>query len=114
MLKYISRPPVDDFGLEPSGIWYSATLASGTATSLTVPGVSRRLKAIIKIGGSSSVWLSINGTAAVPAGASFASTTSEIINPNINFSREVKAGDVLSFITSGTNIDVSVSFYTYG
>lgn len=114
MLKYISKNPVDDFGLQTSGVLYSATLASATATSITVPGLSQRLKMVVKIDGSSSVWMAVNNTASVPAGSSFAQTTSELINPGINFCREVVAGQSISFITSGTNVPVSISFYTYG
>ena len=105
------------FGLQISDTNYSATLAASTATPLTVPltvtelgqsyGTAKaRLIAIITSDPGSSVWVANNGTAAVPAGGSFASTTSAL-NPA---ALEVKVGDVLSFISAGTP-SVSVRFY---
>ena len=106
------------FGLQFSDTKYSALIAEATDTSLTVPtgttigsGHSTntlRLLAIFSYEPGASVWVALNGTAAVPAGAAFASTTSEL-NP---VARSVSAGDVLHFITpdsGGSN--VGVTFY---
>ena len=53
----------------------------------------------------SQVWVADNATAAIPVGASFASTTSEL-NPS---ARVVNAGDVVHFFTpdsGGANVSV--------
>ena len=109
---------VNGFGSPFSDTIYTAALAAATATALTIPG-----KASIGMGSATSykntylavfsyapaakVWVANNATAAVPGGAAFAASTSEL-NP---ISKKVKAGDVLSFIcTAGA--DVSVALYS--
>lgn len=111
---YISQQPVDDFGLNFSDLRYSATLASATDTTLTVPSKASRYKAVIKIEPDAVVWMAIGATAAVPVGATFAAVSSEMITGNTPLCREVKAGDVLHFISASTNRDVSVVFYAIG
>ena len=59
-----------------------------------------------------SVWCALNATAAVPAGASFASTTSDLILGGEYYAREVKAGDVLHFIAPVAATSVSIQYYT--
>ena len=105
---WTARHPDDDFGLPFSNVKYSATLASSTDTSLTVPGSAQRWKALIKYETTEDVWVALNETAEVPAGGSFATTTSELLPA----CREVKAGDVLHFFATGTPV-VSVVFYSY-
>lgn len=97
------------FGLPFSDTNYSATITTGTATSLTVPGnsVCTVFLAIFSFTPGGSVYVANNETAAIPAGGSFASTTS-VLNPT---ARVCNAGDVLSFITADTSDDVQVSFY---
>lgn len=111
---YLSQQPVDDFGLPLSDIRYSATLASATDTTLTVPGKAPRYKVVIKVEPDAVVWFAIGATAAVPAGASFATVSSEMISGDTPLCREVKAGDVLHFISASSNRDVSVVFYAVG
>ena len=108
---YLSAQPVDDFGLNISALKQSATLATATDTVLTVPGDARRYKAVITVESGGDAWLANNQVAEVPAGATFASTTSELIVGGDKLAREVKANDVLHFITSGANVSVSVVFY---
>ncbi len=110
-VPYTALHQNDDFGLTMSNNLYSATLAASTDTTLTVPGSAPRFKALIKAETDAVVWLAVGATAAVPAGASFASVSSEMIPVNGYLCREFKAGDVLHFITAGTDIDVSVAFY---
>lgn len=110
---YLSQQPVDDFGLGFASLKYSAALAATTDTALTIPGNAPRYKAIIKVD-TNLVWVALNATAAVPAGTSFAATTSELIPDNEPLCREVKAGDVLHFFTATATTNVSVVLYALG
>lgn len=110
---YLSQQPVDDFSLRFASLKYSATLAVSTDTTLTVPADTRFYMALIKCEPSGSpVWVSVNAVAAAPAGASFASTTSELLD-TIRICREVKSGDVLHFFTAATGVNISVVLYAY-
>lgn len=106
-----SQRPVDDFGLPFSKTIYSADLAAATDTTLTVPSTAKYFKAVITVESGGDVWVALNATAAVPAGAAFASTTSELVNGSSHRCREVEAGDVIHFITASANTTVSVAFY---
>ena len=110
---YISQQPIDDFGLRFSNLLYNVTLTVSTDTTLVVPSTAQRFKVLIKIMEGARVWVALNNPAAVPAGATFASTNSELINGNL-FCREVRAGDVLHFITTDPSQDVSAAFYSLG
>lgn len=109
---YLSQQPIDDFGLRFSELKYSAALAATTDTAFTVPGNAPRYKAVIKV--KNNTWVASNATAAVPAGASFAATTSELIISAKPLCREVKAGDVLHFYTATASTDVSIVLYAIG
>jgi len=95
------------FGRVQSENKYSATITSLAAQTLTIPSNHAKWIAIFAYQDGSTVWVAVNGTAAIPAGATFAATTSER-NP---LSWEVKAGDVLSFITPDTDADIGVVLY---
>lgn len=112
MTTYIAQNPVDDFGQIFPTDNFSATLATSTNTALTVNGRSSVYKAVIKAGVDAIVYVALNKVAEVPAGASFAATSSEMIPVNGVLCREVKEGDVLNFITAGTGVDVSVSLFS--
>lgn len=109
---YLSQQPVDDFGLLFSKIHYSSTLGASADTALTVPSTAPRFKALIKVRSGVNVWVALNEAATVPAGNTFLATPSELINGTL--CREVKAGDVLHFITATASTDVSVVFYSVG
>jgi hypothetical protein len=94
------------FGLPFAKIKYDTTLLAGVEQLLTVPGPSSKYLAIFSIEPGTSIWVA-NNTTAVVAGAAFTATNSEL-NP---VAREVKATDVLHFITTNTNATVGVSFY---
>lgn len=111
---YLAQQPVNDFGLNFSDTRYSATLASATDTTLTVPSTAPRYKVVVKVEPDAVVWMAIGATAAVPAGGTFATVSSEMITGSTPLCREVKAGDVLHFISASTNRDVSVVFYALG
>lgn len=109
---------VNGFGLKFTDTAYSATLATSTATPLTVPGSgslgggktqTKNLWLVkFKYTYNADVWVANNATAAAPAGASFGATVSEL-NPE---AMVVEGGDVLSFISAGTAVNVSVTFWS--
>lgn len=117
---YTSQQPVNDFGLLFSNQKYSASLAATTDTPLVVPGYAGIYKAVIKVENNGLVWVAWQkaGTpsivAAVPAGSSFAATTSELVTDAKSLCREVASGDTLHFITATAGTDVSVVFYPLG
>lgn len=109
------------FGLVPSDTNYSVTLTVSTDTTLTVPSsvaigkqgpsVSSAAPislAVITSDPGTTIWVAMNTTAAVPAGATLAATSS-MMNPG---AIEVKGGDVIHIISSGTGVNVSVRFYS--
>lgn len=108
---YLAQQPVDDFGFRFADLKFSANLAASTDTTVTIPGDAPRYKAVMKVEQNGLVWVANNETAAVPAGATFAATNSELINDAKSLCREVKAGDVLHFITATANTEVSVVLY---
>lgn len=97
------------FGLMFAYDTFTATLVQGTAKTVTVPanGKFTHWIMICSYEDGSTVWVSNNNVAAVPAGSTFAASTSQL-KP---VGRWVSVGDVVSFITSDTTADVEVSFY---
>jgi hypothetical protein len=87
---------------------WSATLAATTDTTLTVPSDKASYIAVFEPSPGATIYVANGATAAAPAGASFASTTSEC-NPA---AREVSAGDVLHFFTPDTGSTMTVVFYS--
>lgn len=108
---YIAQQTIDDFGLRFADLKYSASLAATTNTTLTIPSNAPSYKAVMKVKENGIVWVALNKTAAVPAGATFAVTDSELINDAKSLCREVKAGDILNFYTATASTDVSVVLY---
>ncbi|MGE4118940.1 MAG: hypothetical protein AB7F29_13790 [Candidatus Nitrosocosmicus sp.] len=111
---YVAAYTVNDFGQSFASLKYSATLAATTDTTLTIPGSSPRFKALIKVEAGAQVWVALNATAAVPAGGTFAATTSELVTNATPLCREVRAGDVLHFYTATASTDVGVVLYATG
>ena len=100
---------------------YTATLAISTDTTLTVPSKAalgvpganvNKFIARIRVNGTKSVWFARNATAVVPAGASFAAASSELLVQSSGGDNGyyVLAGDVLHFISAAA-ADISVAFY---
>lgn len=89
---------------------YTASLINGSEQTITVPSDSAAYIASFSYQPGTVVWVANNATAAVPAGASFASAASSL-NPG---ARKVEAGDVLHLITATATAEVSVTFYAYG
>lgn len=113
-----------DFGQQYSDQIYSATLTAATNTMLPVPGGgamgalssfggannNNKVRAVIRTTGD--VWVAVNQTADVPAGASFAKDTSELVTNALEKSYDVVVGDQLNFFSkTGTTPSVSVAFY---
>lgn len=109
---------VNGFGAPFCDTIFTATLGAAAVTALTVPAkaalgmgsatsVKNTYLAVFSYAPGSKVWVANNETAAVPGGAAFAASTSEMNPP----AKKVKAGDILSFIcTAGA--DVSVALYS--
>lgn len=108
------------YGLPFSNNIYSATLTANTDTTLTVPYIDAmgnatlngtalpNIMAIISWTQGNDLFVALGATAAAPAGASFASTTSEQ-NPAVKY---VQGGQVMHFKTASTGVNVTVSFYS--
>ena len=108
------------FGLQFCDQKYSASLAVTTDTTLTVPlngamgqalNTVNKWLAVIQVEANASVWFALNTTAAVPAGATLALTTSDLIIGSQYYGVEVKAGDVMHFLAPVASTDILVKFY---
>lgn len=110
---------VNGFGLAFCDVAYSCALQASTDTTVTVPTIS--VPGIVYASNAipciaifsydthtvADFWVAINATAAVPAGNTFAATTSTL-NPN---ARVVNAGDVIHVITATANANIGIQFY---
>lgn len=90
-----------------ASIKYSATLADGTASSITVPKTFPVWIAAFGLEPGANVWVSFSGTAAIPVGGTFASTASSL-NPG---QRMVNGGTTISAITDNTTADVCIELW---
>lgn len=87
---------------------YSASLGSGADDDITVPSNYMNWIAVFSYQPGSTIWVSINNTAAVPAGGTFAASTSFLAPAQLL----VKAGDIISCINnSATDQDVGIALY---
>lgn len=120
--SYNEVQTINEYGQAFCDQVYTATLTINTDTTVTVPGgatmgappayVNNKYMAVIRTTANSSVWMAKNATAAVPAGATFAASTSELINGTYAIAKYVQAGDVLHFFCASANVSVSVAFYS--
>jgi hypothetical protein len=108
------------FGLQFSDLKFTASLSANADTTLAVPlsgsigaplDTINKFLAIVQVEANLSVWSALNAIAAVPAGATFAASTSELIIGGEYYAREVKAGDVMHFLAPTAGTDISVVFY---
>lgn len=108
------------FGLPFSDQKFSATLAATTDTTVTVPSSGamgaplnsvNKFLAVVQVEANLSVWVAINNTAAVPAGATFAQTNSDLVIGSQYYAVEVNAGQVMHFLAPTADTDVLVKFY---
>jgi hypothetical protein len=119
LAPYIAQKPVDDFSLPFSQVKYGVKLPGNplSAVPLTIPGDAARYKAVIRVFAGARVFVasvpkSPTGlTAEFPGTAAFTTEISEIV-PDAGLCREVKAGDILSFVSDVPNTFVSVVLYS--
>lgn len=105
---------LNTFARPPSTVIFNATLTSAHGeTHFTVPSDHAVWIAYITVQADTVVWVRINGTAAVPAGATWASANSELVpaGPSGYYALVLKAGDEVSMITSSTSAGASVALY---
>jgi hypothetical protein len=82
----------------------------GALTSYATSSTANKVMAVIRTTGD--VWVAVNKTAAVPAGATFAKDTSELVTNAEMKAYLVNVGDVLNFFSkTATTPSVSVAFY---
>jgi hypothetical protein len=111
---------VNGFGNNFCDIKYSAKLAAATEQTIAVPGTSpmgsmtpggaNGFIAVIT-SDTAGVFVCKNATAALPVGGTFASTTSSLLPTGQPYARIVSYGDVLHFIATNANSNISIEFY---
>jgi|ERR1700741_2616448 len=90
---------------------WSATLAAGAATSITVPSNYPVWIVAFSPQPGTNIWVDFTGaTAASPVGGTLASTTSSL-NPG---QRTVLAGTNISVITDNTTADIGIELWAVG
>ena len=95
---------------------YTTTLAANTEATLTVPGISAagninsntktQWMAVFTYEAAKKIYVALNGTAAVPAGATLAASTSSL-NPS---GRIVREGDIIHVISAAVG-DMSIELF---
>lgn len=96
------------FAPTPSTNNWSATITDGSATSITVPSNYTTWVVSFSYQGGTNVWVDVTGaTAAIPAGATLATTTSV----RCPASYTLTSGTNISIITDNTSADVGISMY---
>ena len=98
------------FGLPFAPFKYDNELVTSTEKLLTIPGDYPKYSAIFSIEPGSEVWVAKNATATLPVAGEFLPTDSEL-NP---VSREVRAADVLHFITGNVDARIGVVLHPIG
>lgn len=111
-----TKSGVNGFGLPFCNTIYSVTLTASTDTTVAVPLTAavgaptattyNKFMAVFSYTSGKDVFVALNATAAVPAGNTFAATTSEL-NPT---AKMVKSTDVIHFYSASTP-SITVAFY---
>ena len=98
----------------PSTNVYTATLVNGAASSITLPASAKEWIVSFSYQPGTNVFVDFTGTtAAIPAGGTFASATSEL-NPGARLVHSFTNANVatsISLITNNATAEVSVSLY---
>lgn len=96
---------------QPSTNNWSATLTNGSATSITVPANYPRWVVSFRYQPGTDVWVDFTGaTAAIPVGATLATTTSELRPASVT----LYSGTTISVITNNATADIGISMYAIG
>lgn len=96
----------------PSKTIYSAKLASGSASSITIPSDFPEYIVIFSVQQTTNIWCDFTGAAAVAAtSGTLVAGTAELIPFGYMYGRLVPAGANLSLITDSTTAEVSISIY---
>jgi hypothetical protein len=92
---------------------FTSTVPEASSIAVTTPSNFENWLAVISPQYGSEIWVALNTAATVPAGNTFASSTSVLLNPYypFTFAFQVVAGDTLNFYSVGATADVSVAFY---
>jgi hypothetical protein len=94
---------------------YSAKLATGTASSITVPSNYPLWIAIITPQPATDIWCDLSGaTAVAQTSGTLVAGTAELIPTGYMYARTVAAGSNISLITDTTTAEVSISLYAIG
>lgn len=96
---------------------YSATLTAGGNSTITLPTNSAYWIVSFSFQPGADVWVAYNGSASAPAGATFASTTSELlpgsrILPSTNTTSSGTTATTINLLNNGAGVaDVGVILY---
>ncbi len=104
------KTPAADF----SDLIYTATLLDASHSEITVPGNYQNWWVRIQPDYYGTVWVSVNNTAAVPAGSTFAAATSELMSIAVPYELKVNSGDVISVYNNtglGQALNISIALY---
>jgi hypothetical protein len=101
----------------PSTNLYSATLASGGNATITLPTNVPYWIVAFSFQPGADIWVAYNGTAAAPAGATFATTNSEL-NPgarllsSTNVTSSGSSATTINLLNNGTgSADIGIMLY---
>jgi len=105
----------NSFAPPPSTNMYSATLAAGGNATITLPTNVAVWIVAFSYQPGSDIWVRYNGSASAPAGATFASTTSEL-NPGARvvpcFQADGKTATTINLLNNGSSsADIWVGLY---
>ena len=103
------------FAPNPAGDKYSATIASGGNATLTLPTNAQSWIVNFSFQPGSDVWVAYNGTAAAPAGSTFATTTSELLPGSrylTAFRNDGITATTINLLNNGTaSADIGIVLY---
>lgn len=102
------------FAPPPSENKYSATIAAAGNATITLPTNVERWIVSVSYQPGSNIWMAYNANAAAPAGATFASTGSELLPGSRVFNSKKTDGTpaTLNFLNNGSaNADIGVIMY---
>jgi len=105
----------NSYAPSPSTNMFSATLASGGNATITLPTNALTWIVAFSYQPGSNLWVRVNGSAAAPAGATFAATTSEL-NPGARlipaFKPDGITANTINILNNGaSSADVWVGLY---